>query len=56
MPKLLKRGFLKYTRTEGKAKLYQFNKSSAIAKRLDEFARDIDFEIAKIESKKRVAA
>lgn len=47
IPQLVKNGFLKYTRTEGKAKMYMFNNDSAIAKELHEFARTIDFEFAK---------
>lgn len=56
IPQLVKKGFLRYTRTEGKAKLYQFNADSEIAKRLNAFALDMDFEIAKMRNKKKVAA
>ena len=51
IPELVKKGFLKYTRTEGKAKMYMFDGDSKIAKELHEFAREIDFESAKIKSK-----
>lgn len=55
VPKLVKKGFLKYTRTEGKAKLYQFS-DSEIAKKLNVFALDMDFEIAKVRNKRKVVA
>ena len=54
IPELVKKSFVRYTRTEGKAKLYQFNTDSEVAKRLNEFALDIDFEIAKITNKKKI--
>ena len=41
---LVKKGFLKYTRTEGKAKMYMFNKESRIAMELHNFAREVDIE------------
>ena len=47
IPELSKKGFLKYTRTEGKAKLYMFDKDSKIAAELHNFARCIDFESSK---------
>jgi len=54
IPMLVRRGFIKYTRTEGKAKMYQYTESE-MSKKLNEFARDIDFEIAKMQKKKVVA-
>ena len=47
IPELAKKRFLKYTRTEGKAKLYMFDKDSKIAAELHNFARQIDFESSK---------
>ncbi len=47
VPELEKKRFLKYTRTEGKAKLYMFDKDSKIAMELHNFARHIDFESSK---------
>lgn len=54
VPELLRRGFLKYTRTEGKAKLYMFDKDSKIAMELHNFARHIDLESAKPVKRKAV--
>ncbi len=56
IPELTKKGFLVYTRTEGKAKMYKFDETSPVAKRLHEFARDIDFELAKMSAKKKITA
>lgn len=53
IPQLVKHGFLKYTRTEGKAKMFMFNKTSKIAKELHEFARTIDFEFVSTDQKKK---
>ncbi|MBI2232575.1 MAG: hypothetical protein HYU56_01535 [Candidatus Aenigmarchaeota archaeon] len=53
IPQLVKHGFLKYTRTEGKAKMFIFNKESKIAKELHEFARTIDFEFLSTDHKKK---
>ena len=47
MPQLVKKGFLKYNRTEGKAKLYMFDVNSKIAKELHDFAREVDIESMK---------
>lgn len=44
---LVKNGFIKYTRTEGKAKMYVFNSDSAVAVELHNFARRIDAEFLK---------
>lgn len=54
MPEMIKKDFIVYTRTEGKAKLYKFNSDAEIAKKLNDFARDIDFEMAKMKSVKKV--
>ncbi|HIG97181.1 MAG TPA: hypothetical protein HA230_02445 [Candidatus Aenigmarchaeota archaeon] len=54
IPELSKKGFLKYTRTEGKAKLYMFDKDSKIAAELHNFARHIDFEQSKPSKRKLV--
>ena len=57
VPKLIKTGFIKYTRTEGKARLYQFNSESPVAGHLVEFVRNIDVdEMIKTESEKKVIA
>ncbi len=57
IPKLIKMGFIRYTRTEGKARLYQFNSESPIARHLVEFVRNIDIdEMVKTENKKKVTA
>lgn len=53
IPHLVENGFLKCTRTEGKAKMYIFNSGSLIAKELHEFARTIDFEFAKAAGKRK---
>lgn len=57
---LAKNGFIKYTRTEGKAKMYMFNSDSPVAVELHNFARRIDAEFLKSkpfkESKKLVTA
>jgi hypothetical protein len=42
IPELTKRGLVMYTRTEGRAKLYMFNRESPVAQRLQEFARQMD--------------
>jgi len=42
-----KNGFIKYTRTEGKAKMYIFNSDSTVAIELHNFARRIDAEFLK---------
>ncbi len=47
---LVKNGFIKYTRTEGKAKLYMFNSDSPVAAELHNFARRIDAEFLKSET------
>ena len=44
---LVKNGFIKYTRTEGKAKMYVFNSDSPVALELHNFARRIDAEFLK---------
>lgn len=46
-PKLVKKCFIRYTRTEGDAKMYQFGNSAAV-KKINQFAIDIDFEIARV--------
>ena len=46
IPTLVKEGILKYTRTEGKAKLYQINKESGVVKHLQKISRESDFEYA----------
>ena len=57
IPQLVKKGFLKYSRTEGKAKLYMFDEDSKIAIRLNEFARHVDIEYGEVlTQKKRVIA
>ena len=57
---LVKNGFIKYTRTEGKAKMYVFNTDSPVAAELHNFARRIDAEFLKSEAthkvKKRLVA
>ncbi|MBI4014907.1 MAG: hypothetical protein HY365_03050 [Candidatus Aenigmarchaeota archaeon] len=55
IPELTKKGFIQLTRTEGKAKMYQYNSESAVAKKLDGFAKDVYFEIAKMHSRKKIA-
>jgi len=44
IPHLVKEGILKYTRTEGKAKLYQINRGSRVVKELQKISRESDFE------------
>ena len=44
VPMLVKAGILKYTRTEGNAKLYMFNADSPVAKELQKLAREVDFQ------------
>lgn len=57
IPELVNKGFLKYSRTEGKAKLYMFDENSKIAISLNEFARNIDMEYGKdLKPKKKVFA
>lgn len=57
IPQLVKKGFLKYSRTEGKAKLYMFDEGSKIAVHLNDFARHIDMEYAEnLKTRKKVAA
>jgi len=57
IPELVKKGFLKYSRTEGKAKLYMFDENSKIALQLHEFARHIDIEHGKtIKARKKIVA
>ncbi len=54
---LVKNGFIKYTRTEGKAKMYMFNSDSPVAAELHNFARRIDAEFLKsgaIKEKKKL--
>ena len=46
---LVKNGFIKYSRTEGKAKMYMFNNDSPLASELHNFARHIDAEFLKAE-------
>lgn len=46
IPSLVKKNLLKYTRTEGKAKLYQINKESAVVRELQKISRENDFEYA----------
>jgi predicted transcriptional regulator len=53
MPELVKKRFIKYTRTEGKAKMYMFDNESIIAKDLHEFARKIDIESSKTISERK---
>ena len=47
---LVKNGFIKYTRTEGKAKMYVFNSYSPVALELHNFARRVDAEFLKSEA------
>ena len=46
MPQLVDKGLLTYTRTEGKAKLYQINKESNLVKELQKISRQSDIEYA----------
>lgn len=46
IPHLVKEGILKYSRTEGKAKLYQLNQESKVVKELQKISRESDFEHA----------
>ena len=46
IPHLVKEGILKYTRTEGKAKLYQINRDSRVVRELQKISRESDFEYA----------
>lgn len=44
IPMLVEAKIIKYTRTEGNAKLYMFNKESQVAKELQRLAREVDFQ------------
>jgi len=46
IPSLVKKNLLRYTRTEGKAKLYQINRESEVVKQLQKISRENDFEYA----------
>lgn len=54
-PLLVQEGILRYTRTEGKARLYQINKDSEAVKQLIKISRASDFEYAeRIAGKERL--
>ena len=56
IPFLVGAQILKYTRTEGNAKLYMFNKESTVAKELQRLAREVDFQYGEsLVAKKPVA-
>ena len=46
IPELVREGILNYTRTEGKAKLYQINNKSVVVRELQRISRESDFEYA----------
>ncbi|MCK4327730.1 MAG: hypothetical protein KAW41_04605 [Candidatus Diapherotrites archaeon] len=53
MPELVEGGIAKKTRTEGRAQMYQFNKESAIAVKLDELATAVDMEFLEEHAKQK---
>ena len=44
MPQLIRKGIVIKTRKEGNANMYIFNRDSHVAKELNNFAREIDFQ------------
>ena len=53
MPELVDDGIAKKTRTEGRAQMYQFNKESVIAVKLDELATTVDLEFLEEHAKQK---